>query len=203
LPIPHTTAVRSATRDAEAPLRIVSLGDARTEKGFALLGEAIAHLRAASRISEAEFIVQANIQAPAYAHLDEARARMRGLPGVTLIERALSQREYEELLGGADLVVLPYDQGVYRARTSGPFAEALAAGIPVVCTADTWMSDQLSTYGGGEQCRSGDPDSLAQAIERAVTGLPALTELAERRRDAWVAFHAPSHFSRMLRELVA
>jgi glycosyltransferase involved in cell wall biosynthesis len=202
VPIPHTTVVRGRRRTPGTPARLVMLGDARTEKGFAVLGDAISRLRAQGRATEAEFVIQANIQEPAYSELKRVRERMRTLPGVTLVERALSSTEYDSLLASSDLVLLPYDRGVYRARTSGPFAEALAAGIPVVCSSDTWMSDQLATYGGGEQCRSGDPSSLADAIERAVQRLPALTAQARGARDAWVDFHSPAGFANVMRRLV-
>jgi glycosyltransferase involved in cell wall biosynthesis len=179
------------------------LGDARTEKGFAVLSEAIGQLRGEARVPEVEFHVQANIQSPVYAGLIRDRERLRKLPGVTLYERALSGDEYVALLASADLVLLPYDQGVYRARTSGPFTEALAAGIPVVCTVDTWMSDQLATHGAGETCVSRDPRALAAAIERAVGRLPELAELAQRRREAWVEFHSPSSFARVITEVAS
>jgi glycosyltransferase involved in cell wall biosynthesis len=206
LPIPHTTSTgtRCADRTALPPgARVVMLGDARTEKGFAVLAEAIERLRAEGRVPETEFFIQANIESPVYAELRPARERLRALRGVTLLERALSDREYQSVLESADLVVLPYDRGVYRSRTSGPFSEALATGIPVVCTEDTWMSDQLVRFGAGETCVSGDPVALANAIERALLRLPELTALAERRRDAWVATHAPVNFARTLREVMA
>lgn len=203
VPIPHTTVIRKERRDPSAPARLVMLGDARTEKGFAILAQAIELLRSQQRVSGVEFVVQANTQSPVYAGLIPVRERLRAVPGVTVLDRALPADEYDALLASADLVLLPYDRGVYRSRSSGPFAEALAAGIPVVCTADTWMSDQLERYGAGELCTSGDAQSVADAIERAVASLPALTARAASARDAWTAFHSPASFARVMRGLVA
>lgn len=198
LPIPHTSVERSHAFVEDGPRRAVMLGDARTEKGFTVLYDAIALLRKYGRVPDVEFVVQANIQSTVYSALADVRDRLRALPGVSLMERALSGEEYEALLASADLVLLPYDGAVYRSRTSGPFAEALAAGIPVVCTADTWMSDQLKTFGAGESFTSGDASSLALAIDRAATRLPQLTAAAVQGRDAWVAFHSPQNFAREL-----
>ena len=49
-----------------------------------------------------------------------------------LIDGVLSREAYADLLGGADVVLLPYSRRVYYARTSGPFTEALAGGKPVI-----------------------------------------------------------------------
>ena len=55
----------------------------------------------------------------------------------------LSTEAYKDLLLGSHITLLPYDQSEYSARRSGILAESLAAGIPVIVPADTWLSRQL------------------------------------------------------------
>ena len=109
-----------------------------------------------------------------------------------LVEQVLSRAAYAELLAGADVVLLPYARRVYFARTSGPFTEALAAGKPVIVTADTWMSEELERHGAGLTFRDGDAADLAGTILRAKEGLAELSQAARARRGAWLRRHSPA-----------
>src|SRR5207249_2422257 len=62
---------------------------------------------------------------------------------VELITEPLSSKEYWDLLSSGDIVLLPYDRDSYYARSSGILAESLAAGIPSLVPAGTWMAKQF------------------------------------------------------------
>ena len=47
----------------------------------------------------------------------------------------------------SDITILPYDRTSYGTRSSGVLVESLAAGIPVIVPAGTWLSRQLLTAG--------------------------------------------------------
>jgi glycosyltransferase involved in cell wall biosynthesis len=200
-PIPHIGDLSDSSVSLTQPglrpdraVRFVSLGDARTEKGFALLADAIQWLDAAGKLTGLEFVIQSFIASPVYAALATPRAELSriGSPAVRLVEQVLSRQAYAELLGGADVVLLPYTRRVYFARTSGPFTEALAAGKPVIVTADTWMSEELERHGAGLTFRDGDAADLAGTILRAKEGLTELSQAARARRGAWLRRHSPA-----------
>lgn len=206
-PIPHTADLawntQSPTPAQPQSLQFVSLGDARTEKGFVLIADAIRCLQTQNQLDGLEFVIQCNINSKVYAALRKTRQALADLrlPNVQLVDQVLSREAYNRLLCGADVVLLPYSRRVYYARTSGPCAEALAAGKPVIVTQDTWMSDQLAEYGAGVTFCDGDAGGLALAILEVRDCYPALAEQAHLRRQQWVSFHNPETFVRLLLEM--
>ena len=198
VPIPHTGDLKAPgfhpRPRAGHPARFVALGDARAEKGFAVLAAAVRRLEADGRLAGIEFVIQSHIASPVYAGLQAPRAELAriGPPAVHLIDGVLSREAYAGLLEGADVVVLPYARRVYYARTSGPFTEALAGGKPVIVTADTWMSEELERHGAGLTFRDGDASALADAIVTARDQLAPLSNAAASGRAAWVRRHSPS-----------
>jgi hypothetical protein len=97
------------------------------------------------------FSIQAHTTSPApEREIVEARDELRRLEnlGVTLFTRSLDPVEYRRLLQSGHLSLLPYDRAAYGARSSGVFAESLAAGIPTVVPAGTWMSRRQPAESG-------------------------------------------------------
>jgi hypothetical protein len=146
LPIPHTHPVNER-RAESGPIRITYLGDARREKGFHLLPQLVATLTEDHLTPrEARFVVQCNYNVPGG---EPAAAIARGEletcsePAVTLLKEPLTSDEYKHLLLSAGINLLLYDPGNYYARSSGILIESLAAGIPVVVPANTWLSRQF------------------------------------------------------------
>jgi len=169
LPIPHTHAAPRGTvpifapaREASArkwdcppslprtsarPLHILYLGDARREKGFhhlpAIVQELWADCVATGRIA---WTIQAN---PALTddepEIRAAREQLRSLASdaVVVLTEALNSDQYGRLLLSGDIVLLPYEQAAYCWRSSGILVEALAAGIPPIVPADTWLARQV------------------------------------------------------------
>ena len=120
------------------------LGDAREEKGFHLLPDVIKRLAADPlRGSRLRYHLQA--YAPlgvpdvrmlmAIDRLEEMRREK-----VELVRRAMDGAEYNQLLTDSDFVFVTYSRTNYTARSSGVFAEAMAAAKPVIVPAGTWMS---------------------------------------------------------------
>ena len=93
------------------------------------------------------FVLQSNYNVePGEPEAVVARSQLRSYPRtvVELIEEACTSAEYQQLLVTADVLVLPYDQRQYYARSSGVAIEALAAGIPVVAPATSWLARQFT-----------------------------------------------------------
>ncbi len=120
------------------------LGDAREEKGFHLLPQAIAEIGADPLYrGRARFRLQA--YAPAAAPDVRMLLAVDALDGmdadlVRLLKRPLPPADYNRVLDRSDFVLVPYKRANYTARSSGVFSEAMAAGKPAIVPAGTWMS---------------------------------------------------------------
>jgi glycosyltransferase involved in cell wall biosynthesis len=100
----------------------------------------------------------------------------------------MSEKDYHEILASSDVVILPYDQNAYGARSSGILAQALAAGKPVVVPADTWMASQIDPTRG----RTFEaPSDLTRALASAIENIDALAEAADRYKHHWRRLHTP------------
>jgi len=199
-PLPHTTELHDTSSDAPwetAPLRVVSLGNARDEKGIVELLNAVRIVEAAGQAHRFEFVFQVNDANPDIAAAVAAFAA-EPHPGTTLLFSSLSTDAYFDLLKSADVVALPYWRDVYVARTSGVFLEAVAGGKPVICTADTWMSDQLALAGAGVLVPDRDDCALAMALIEMAATYPELSKRARATQARWLQIHNPSSFMRAL-----
>ncbi len=194
LPIPHVPpeACDGATQpsDRARRCRLVSLGSARDEKGFYEILDAIRILHRDGFGEGFHFVLQCNDPTPEVADAIAA-FQAEHLPHCELLVETLSPEAYYRQLHEADVVLLPYWQSIYTARTSGVFMEALAAGKPVIATRDSWMSDQLAAYGAGVLCDDRNPAVLARAIRQAAADLVPLSARARGSRGRWLAQHNP------------
>ncbi|MFC1532314.1 glycosyltransferase [Thermodesulfobacteriota bacterium] len=203
-PIPHTTGIvnhkMSNLTAKQRPIRFVFLGDAREEKGFSLIAEAILELHKHNQLNGIEFILQCYISSEVHAAMKLPRQKLIDLclPQIQLILEPLTRDSYNNIIDQADVVLLPYSRRIYYSRTSGPFAEALAAGKPVIVPRDTWMSDQVVQYGAGIMFKSYDFEDLIRAITAIRDGYPSLAKRAQIGRSKWTTFHNPDNFVRLL-----
>lgn len=146
LPIPHTISKPELNKSSSS-INVTYLGDARTEKGYHHLPHIIQDLwDDYVQPKKISFTIQS------YFNLTESEPKtivafhqLQNFPSdkVKLILSPLDQEKYQNLLIGSDIVLLPYDQVNYYARTSGILAESLGCGIPVVVPAGTWMARQF------------------------------------------------------------
>jgi hypothetical protein len=58
---------------------------------------------------------------------------------VELMAQPLSSEDYDAAIRQADVLLVPYDPTAYSLRSSGVFAEALAAGKVCISTTGSWM----------------------------------------------------------------
>lgn len=190
LPIAHHRMAENAPRRPGAPLKITYLGDARTEKGFHHLANAIGRLAAdANCADKVEFVLQSNFNVKGGEPL--VVGALRNLerhpePFVTLLREPLGSSEYFERLSEADIIVAPYDPRAYERRSSSVFVEALCAGkvviVPRGSSMEAWLPrDQ------GVVWNAASP--LADTIRDAVDRFPSLSAAAAKRRPEWAAQH--------------
>jgi len=152
---PDFASASGARRDGE-PLRIVFAGDARLEKGYQHLPAIVDALAPELAAGRARFVLQSNFpfSIPCRRRnlpLVAARERLACFSSdhVSLLCQPLQPAPFRNLIGGADIGILPYDPVHYHARCSGVLLEMLAAGVPVIVPAGGWMARQVEAAGAG------------------------------------------------------
>jgi hypothetical protein len=151
LPVPHTVSASFEEPETDgndnSPLIVTYLGDARTEKGYNFLPQIVNDLWSDYVLpGKVRFVLQSNFNTPrGEPKIVVARSELESLPKekVKLIYKALTFEEYTKTLIETDIMLMPYHPDNYYARSSGILVECLAAGIPVVVPAATWLSRQF------------------------------------------------------------
>jgi glycosyltransferase involved in cell wall biosynthesis len=177
------------------PLRILFLGDLREEKGVTKLPPLVRALFSWAHGPRVQFVV------PGALHAEEHGPTMLG--ALAELETYPPERvdrphcdgfvppdAYYRLLASADVVLCPYDARAYRARSSGVFAEAVAAGKPTVVPANTWMASEQEP-GAGETYA--DDRGLVVALKRVCADHAAYRTAAEAARGRWLTRHTPEN----------
>lgn len=192
LPIPHGLAngLAAPQRAAERAVCATYLGNARTEKGFHYLPDAIDALRASHiETGRLRFVVQANANLSLEdAIITAARRRLarHGADKVTLLRQALTVSEFQRCLIQSDLILLPYQPECYRRRSSGILVQALVCGLPVVVPRRTWLAEvappEASVPFDG-------PEDLASAVAVAVERIDELQRAARHVAPGWRRVH--------------
>lgn len=190
VPIPHTDHVSRSRTDERTPppLHLVSLGNARGEKGIRDIHDAIRLSASKPWANDVRFSIQIN---EPYEAEDVAAALLKDAdPRVTLISDALDSDAYYQLLADADVVLTPYHRNIYRDRTSGVFLEALLAGKLTICTKDTWMHDLLVKHGGGIAVEDRSPEAICRAIGDILQRYAHFSDNAHTAAAYWAPIHS-------------
>jgi glycosyltransferase involved in cell wall biosynthesis/multidrug transporter EmrE-like cation transporter len=147
--VPHTIAARPGVSRDEAR-RMLGLGESpgpvfvcagflQPSKGFDRAVDAFA----ASGPNGARLYIVGSVRDPSPENLAFARMlsdRGGAVPGVTLIDRFVSDQEFDLWVAAADRIVLPYR----RSWSSGILARAQALGTPAIVSAVGGLAEQAS-----------------------------------------------------------
>ncbi|MHB8727679.1 MAG: glycosyltransferase family protein [Sulfuricaulis sp.] len=191
LPIPIDDSLSVRKRTGQLPLTVSYLGDAREEKGFHLLPKLIKDLRTAGLGEDrVRFRIQANLpRAGTTARVRNAKDNLtrRQGPGLELLEGPFDSNKYHELITSSDIILVPYCAKSYRARSSGIFAEALAAGVPTIYPRGTWMElcHQDSGSVGFNKARD-----MASAVIDLVSHYPEYESHSQNFSHVWRQIHS-------------
>lgn len=143
LPIPIDDSLHMKKHKEGIPLIVSYLGDAREEKGFHLLPNLIKAVRQAGYGEDrVKFRIQANL--PLAGSTEKAARAKKVLieqegSGLEVLEGPFGSDQYHQLVTDSDIILVPYCTKSYQARSSGIFAEALAAGVPTVFPRGLWV----------------------------------------------------------------
>jgi glycosyltransferase involved in cell wall biosynthesis len=181
-------------------VHVVYLGDARTEKGYHWLPRLVRDAMAANL--PVRFTIQSNFNVPS-GEPAAARARQeleslaRDAP-ITLLLQPLNSEQYRRLLFDADVVLLPYDREAYRSRSSGVFAEALAAGKPLIVPKGTWMAGELAGAADNIGATYSDAGDLFHQLVELVRHNQRYRAAANTFAASWSNRHSPRKLIELL-----
>jgi hypothetical protein len=151
LPIPIDDSLGTRKSRLPSPFVISYIGDAREEKGFHLLPNLITKMRSAGfDETQVQFRIQANMPLRGRtARSLQAKLQLidQQETGVALLEGPFNSETYAQIILVSDIVLIPYCSKSYTARSSGIFAEALAAGVPTIYPEASWMAKSQTGSG--------------------------------------------------------
>ncbi|MBD3391257.1 MAG: methyltransferase domain-containing protein [Chitinivibrionales bacterium] len=101
--------------------------------------------------------------------------------------------KFDSFLESCDVILIPHLRIEYPVQTSGMFIDALCRGKIVVVPEDTWMADQLATYGSGATFASPDFASFYRAVRHVIDNIDAYRAKARRNIDTFAAFHSAAN----------
>lgn len=109
------------------------------------------------------------------------RAECADLPANVQVT-SLSQRELRDLFDGADLVVVPLVPNDFQAGVT-TILEAMAMGLPVVCTATDGQTDVVVDGVHGRYVPAGDVAALREVIAGVLDDRPERVAMGRRGRE--------------------
>lgn len=202
LPIPHTInnsenkTLNSIIKNDK--LTLTSLGSARKPKGYGTLVDAIIELSSDLNFSKFHFLLQSNCANNDYYIQDKINEiKNKNFKNVELLEKELSEEEYYLLIQKSNVIVIPYDQAIYYANTSGILTEAISYAKPIIVTHNTWMSNNM-------------PDGIGITFENknSIDLAKKMILIAEKYSDfksnliqksiTWNEYHNATNFLKML-----
>lgn len=185
----HPVQVVRATR-AKRPVTLGFLGRLSTDKGVGVLCEAVEELQrrkpGAYRVllaGESRFVDQRDAEI-----VEKSLARL----GEIVERRGWIRRE--EFFTQVDLAIFP---SVWQEPFGLVVTEAMSAGVPFVISDAGALAE---VAGDGYISQAGNPDSLADTIERASTNLDAYVEAGRRR---WAEHFSPEAGKQRLAAMLA
>ena len=111
-------------------------------------------------------------------------------PRVTLIERAVTAAEWQDLLDRIDLIVCPYSPRSYQLVPSGVQAEAIANAIPSVVPAGTALAEISTQFGGTSTTfMRNDVATVSDAVDAALLRYDALAASTLAASARWAEHH--------------
>jgi glycosyltransferase involved in cell wall biosynthesis len=165
LPVPE----RAEPGDRANRNRFAFFGQLSHYKGVLVLLEAMKRL--AERGVDAQLSIHgANLELQPQGFLDDFHSLLAATEENVTFAGAYAPEDLPALLAKSDFVVVP---SIWWENSPLVIQEAFLHGRPVICSDIGGMAEKVTDGVDGLHFRAGDPDSLADTIERAV-GTPGL-----------------------------
>ncbi len=111
---------------------------------------------------------------------------------VHVLENTLSQEDYWSAFPNT-ICFAVYAGKKYADSVSGIVLDAIAAHVPVVTMANTWMSDVVEKHGVGVVIKHNDPQSIASAVSIVMEDYQGFVERAELASAKLKSFHSAKY----------
>ncbi|WP_405373975.1 MULTISPECIES: glycosyltransferase [unclassified Microbacterium] len=169
----------SPPRERAGDLRVLAVGRLVEKKGFAVLVDAAAMLRATGIRLTVDIVGGGELQGDLAARIAE-----RGVGDVVRLSGPRPQHEIAALLADADVFVAPCVVGADGNADGLPtvLLEAMASGTPCVSTAVTGIPEVIRDGRTGLLCEPGSVAELADALRRLAAGEVDTARMAEAAR---------------------
>lgn len=182
------------------PLHVLAIGNARREKGFIEILQAVERVSSSPQAMNFNFTIQCHN--PDNICREFLKTYKSSSDTIEWIRRPLSDKEYLQKFSETDIILLPYHLDCYAMRTSGIFAEARVAGIPVIVTKGSWAGDRAAAQGGAWLVPERNADALGLILIEAHQGFEKIKSQALAiAPTAQGEFHR-DYFIHRLREVV-
>ena len=164
----------------DANVVLLSAGDAKINKGLALLPEVIS--RVVPQYPKIRFVLHAN-PATAIAAETSVIARIKSMagahPNLDLRFSPLSPGDYVKLISSAGVAFLTYDPVEYAHKSSGIAWEAIGAGSVLVVSAQSWLETEARLCGAAHESFAPYTAKAAiTALKKVLEDLPSRQEQA-------------------------
>lgn len=191
LPIPHIQSpMKNETKTVQTKKLIVGyLGDARINKGFHHIPDAIKLVEKTLGENLVDWKIQANIRNSSEWQTAQAVKILQSNQRIQLQHEPLGTLEYQNLMNAIDIFMLPYTLENYHSQTSGVFTEIRGLGKVSVVTRGTWMAGEIKAHGGGTFCTAEDGKSLGDGIIECIRDYKRLEQESELASIKWRSFH--------------
>ena len=180
-----------ASIDAGGFRRLLYAGAARRDKGFNVVVDLVALLKARQeRIPVAVQISPEHFGKYDTATLEDIdRLQKIGYPHLQVIDQTLDPETYLGLFPGS-ICLQPYDRQEFHDRVSGVTLDALSQGCPVITTAHTWMAAQVLPPRAGLALEQVSAPALYDAVRELISRYDEFRDAAleagrTRERETW------------------
>lgn len=117
---------------------------------------------------ELELVVQTvAIKPEDMAALEVIKSKYKDHPQITLFDKAVYGKEWQEIISSIDSLIIPYAAARFRFHGSGMLLTALGQYKPVVIADEVWP-ELLDEYQIGVTYKTGDKAALTNALETFV-----------------------------------
>ncbi|MEM9610535.1 MAG: FkbM family methyltransferase [Actinomycetota bacterium] len=195
---PEALVRADAARGTGGPVRIVSPAQPQDVKGFPQVVELTEALAGKVQRGEVSVVTRSVPQPTGKRAVTAERMRRFEAAGGELVLGNLSDEGYADLVGQADIVLIPYRYDPFRTRTSGVVLDAIVAGKPVVAVRGTWAGNLVERLGVGLTYNDGDVRQFVEVVEQAISKVKLFREQALEVRDEVVAEFQPDRLVEFL-----
>lgn len=176
--LPLAAASPARSRHSSGPLRLMIFGEIKPYKGVDVAIEALALLP--PDVADAVRLAVVGRPRMDLAPLKNMAERLGVAPRVEWIDRYVPVGELPEVLGRADVFLLPYRS----VDASGALAQLLHLGRPIVASQTGSLAEVVGGSGCGIVTEPGGPAELAAAVERLVRNPADADAMGEAARRA-------------------